>query len=332
MTIWMLLLTGIILFFIFYSVYARFVEKRSVISRIFQDSLTVGNFLFSSMMAKGMKKLQQKGRTPFVWSENKTENSVALYDVNGMDVYQLNETGEFHKKILYLHGGAYIFDLSNFHIRLLDNLASRMDICIHIPNYPLAPESNYRESYEKMLALYEKLIERTPSEDVIFMGDSAGGGFCVGLALLIKEKGLPQPGELILLSPWLDITMSNPLITKQLERREKILSVDFLIKAGKLWVGEDDPKSYLVSPINGNLEGLPPITIFTGTYDLLFPDAQKLYEKLTSINVRSELKVYDKMLHDFAIFPIPEAKRVTDEIIELGSDCSQKESTWIISG
>ncbi|MFW6263608.1 MAG: alpha/beta hydrolase, partial [Thermotogota bacterium] len=109
---------------------------------------------------------------------------------------------------------------------------------------------------------------------------------------------------------------SNPGITKQLEKREKILTVVFLIKAGKHWVGEDDPKSYLVSPINGDLEGLPPITIFTGTYDLLFPDAQKLHEKLKSMGGRSELKVYDKMLHDFAIFPIPEAKRATDEIIE----------------
>ncbi|HPF17586.1 MAG TPA: alpha/beta hydrolase [Thermotogota bacterium] len=316
MTIWMLLLTGIILYFIFYSVYARFVEKRSVISRIFQDSLTVGNFLFSSMMSKGLKTLQQKGRKPFVWPEKKTKHSVAFYDVNGMDVYKLNETGGFPKKILYLHGGAYVFDLTNMHIRLVDSLASRMDSCIHIPNYPLAPEANYRESYEKMLALYEKLIERTPAEDVILMGDSAGGGFCLGLALLIKEKGLPQPGELILLSPWLDITMTNPLITKELEKKDKLLSVDFLTKAGKLWVGEDDPKSYLVSPINGDLEGLPPITIFTGTYDLLYPDVQRLHEKLKSIGAENELKAYDKMLHDFPIFPIPEGKQVIDEIIE----------------
>src|SRR6056297_2836362 len=69
MTIWMLLLKGIILYFIFYSVYARLVEKRSVISRIFQDSLTIGNFLFSSMMSKGLKNLRQKGRKPFVWPE-----------------------------------------------------------------------------------------------------------------------------------------------------------------------------------------------------------------------------------------------------------------------
>ena len=316
MILWILLLTGIVLYFIFYSVYARFVEKRSVISRIFQDSLTVGNFLFSNMLLKGMKNLQQKGRKPFVWPEKKTKHSVALYDVNGMDVYKLNETGDFPKKILYLHGGAYVFDLTNMHIRLVDSLASRMNICLHIPNYPLAPEAKYHESYEKMLALYESMLTTTAAEDVILMGDSAGGGFCLGLALLIKEKGLPQPGELILLSPWLDITMSNPLITNKLEKRDKILSVDFLIKAGKLWVGEDDPKSCLVSPINGDLEGLPPITIFTGTYDLLYPDAQKLHEKLKSIGGKSELKVYDKMLHDFSIFPIPEGAQVIEEIIE----------------
>jgi len=312
----MLLLTGIVLYFIFYAVYARLVEKRSVISRIFQDSLTLGNFLFSNMMTKGMKNLQQKGRKPFVWPEKKTKYSVAVYDVNGMDVYKLNENGDFPKKILYLHGGAYVFDLTKLHIRLVDSLASRLDSCIHIPNYPLAPEAKYHESYEKMLALYEKLIEGTPAEDMILMGDSAGGGFCLGLALLIKEKGLPQPGELILLSPWLDITMTNPLITKELKKKDKILSVDFLTKAGKLWVGEDDPRSYLVTPINGDLESLPPIAIFTGTDDLLYPDTQRLHEKLKSIGGKSELKVYDKMLHDFPIFPIPESVQVIEEIIE----------------
>ena len=316
MILWILLLSGMVLYLIFYGVYARFVERRSVISRIFQDSLTVGNFLFSSMMSKGMKTLQQKGRKPFVWPEKKIKHSVALYDVNGMDVYKLNETGDFPKKILYLHGGAYVYDLTNMHIHFVDSLASRLDSCIHIPNYPLAPEAKYHESYEKMLALYERMLITTAAEDVILMGDSAGGGFCLGLALLIKEKGLPQPGELILLSPWVDITMSNPLITKQLEKRDKLLSVDFLLEAGKLWVGEDDPKSFLVSPINGDLEDLPPITIFTGTYDLLYPDAQRLHEKLKSIGGKSELKVYDKMLHDFPVFPIPESERVIVEIME----------------
>ena len=316
MQIWMILLSGFVLYVIFYAVYARLVEKRSVLSRIFQDSLTVGNFVFSSMMVKGMKNLQKKGRKAFVWPEKKAKESVTMYNVKGMDVYKMNETGEFSKKLLFFHGGAYIFDITNQHIRLLDDLASRMDMCIHIPNYPLAPEANYRKSYEKTLSLYEKLLTTTPAEDIILMGDSAGGGFCVGLALLIKEKDLPQPGELILLSPWLDITMTNPLITKELEKKEKLLSIDFLLKAGSLWVGEDDPKSYLVSPINGDLKGLPPITIFTGTYDLLFPDAQKLHEKLTAAGNKCELKIYDKMLHDFVIFPIPEAKQVTEEIIQ----------------
>jgi len=183
-------------------------------------------------------------------------------------------------------------------------------------NYPLAPEANYREAYEKVLALYEELTATVSAENLILMGDSAGGGFCLGLAMLIKEKGLPQPRELILLSPWLDITMTNPLITKELEKKDKLLSTDFLIKAGKLWVGEDDPISYLVSPINGNLEDLPPITVFTGTYDLLFPDVQKLHEKLKTLSNQHVLRVYDKMLHDFVIFPIPEAKQAIEEICE----------------
>src|SRR6056297_1878247 len=83
MQIWMLLLSGIVLYAIFYAVHARFIEKRSVLSRIIQDSLTVGNFVFSSMMVNSMKNLQRKGRKAYVWPEKKAKQSVSMYDVKG---------------------------------------------------------------------------------------------------------------------------------------------------------------------------------------------------------------------------------------------------------
>ena len=321
MKIWQFLLVGIFLLMIFYSVNARLIEKRSIQSRVLEDILSVSSFLITDKMEKDLEELQEEGRTPYVWPEEiNINNGITSYDVNGMAVYHMNESGSFPQKILYLHGGAYVFDLGKNHIQFLDKLASDLNTSIHIPIYPLAPELSYRECYEKVFALYEKMLATTSSEDIILMGDSAGGGLALGLGLLIKERGLPQPGELILLSPWLDITLSNPLITEALDKKDKLLSPAFLIKTGKLWAAGDNPASYLLSPINGNLKGLAPVTIFIGTYELFFPDAQKLHNKLQTVGTKSQLKIYDKMQHVFPLFPTPEAKKATGEIIDIIRD------------
>ena len=83
-----------------------------------------------------------------------------------------------------------------------------------MPDYPLAPQYNYEDAFNMVLPLYEKILEKVKQENLILMGDSAGGGIALALSEKLGEEDFSQPQELILLSPWIDVTMENKEIEK----------------------------------------------------------------------------------------------------------------------
>ncbi len=146
------------------------------------------------------------------------------------------------------------------------------------------------------------------------MGDSAGGGFALALAQLLLEKGLSQPGKIILLSPWLDITMKNP-DAYVLEDKDPMLGIYGLIQMGKAYAGDTNLNHYLLSPINGKINGLGKISLFIGTHEVFLPDARRFRDIALSQGARINYFEYPKMNHIFVLYPIPEAKKATKEII-----------------
>src|SRR5215510_1721621 len=155
------------------------------------------------------------------------------------------------------------------------------------------------------------------------MGDSSGGGISLALAQRLREDGLAQPGRVILLSPWLDATLSNPEIL-EFDKIDPFLGVDGLKYGGEAYARDVDPKSYLVSPVYGCLEGLAPITLFIGTRDILYPDCRKLRDKATAEGVRIDFREYPEMVHDWMLAPMPEAKHAIEEIVATIRSSPQK--------
>ncbi|HET9486082.1 MAG TPA: alpha/beta hydrolase, partial [Chryseosolibacter sp.] len=122
------------------------------------------------------------------------------------------KTNPSGKHILYLHGGAYVQNFVRQHWTFLASLVEELHCSITAPDYPLAPRHTYREAFDMVIPLYKKLINMVSPKDVILMGDSAGGGFVLALSQYLHKRNVPQPGQLFLLSPWLDLTMKNPAI------------------------------------------------------------------------------------------------------------------------
>lgn len=143
------------------------------------------------------------------------------------------------------------------------------------------------------------------------------GGLVLGLALALKNEGLTQPKDIVLLSPWLDVTMSNPDI-KDYEDSDPILSAWGLRKVGEIWSrrGEENSKHPYVSPINGYVTGLAPITMFVGTHEIFYPDVKKFDNILSEKNHPHQLFEADKMNHVYPIYPIEEAKTAQYQIID----------------
>jgi acetyl esterase/lipase len=202
--------------------------------------------------------------------------------------------------ILFLHGGGYIANITKNHWQLVKTLIHETKATIVVPDYPLAPKSKCKEVYTFMNSLYEKLLIDYSDHRMIFIGDSAGGGLVLGLVQQLRNMNKKQPEQMILFSPWLDMTMTNPML-KSIDPLDKMLSINGLKIAGENYAGTLDSKDYRLSPIYGNFRDLCQLSIFTGTNDLLNADAQKCQQIMNNHNLKINYFEYPHMFHDWVI-------------------------------
>jgi len=167
-----------------------------------------------------------------------------------------------------------------------------------------------------VVPIYRELRASVAGPDLILMGDSAGGGFALALAQYLNTVNIPQPGKLFLLSPWLDLSLSNPGI-KEIDPMDPFLGIEGLRKAGRSYAGDADPDMYMLSPINGCMEDLAGIHLFIGTRDILLADARKLKGLLEEKNIPIHYHEYEDMIHVWMFLNFPESKAVREEIIRL---------------
>lgn len=219
------------------------------------------------------------------------------------------------KHLIYLHGGAYVNSFAPQHWDFMSKLVDMLGCTVTAPNYPHAPEHNVNDVFALMLPLYNELAGDAGSGNITIMGDSSGGGISLALAQRLREDGHAQPGHVVLLSPWLDATLSNPEIA-EFDKIDPFLGVEGLKYGGEVYARDVDPKSYLVSPVYGSLRDLAPVTLFIGTRDILYPDCRKLRDKAADEGVRLDYREYDLMVHNWMLGPMPEAKHAIAEIVE----------------
>lgn len=239
--------------------------------------------------------------------------------MDGMQVFVWNDKQDPNQKVLfYIHGGAYINQPTDFHYKAVDKMAQELDAKVVFPNYPKAPRYTYEDAFPKMEKLYRQMLDQTAdSKNITLMGDSAGGGFSLGFAMYVRDHKLPQPKDIILLSPWMDLATDNPAIADY-EAVDPILSAWGLDRMGELWSnGRANMDNPYVSPIYGDFGGLGKLSIFVGTHEIFLPDNQKLHDLLTQQGIDHNYIQADKMNHVYVIFPIPEAKEAQEQMVEI---------------
>lgn len=219
--------------------------------------------------------------------------------------------------IFYLHGGSYVAEMTQNHWDFIQAIVNDTGASVILPDYPLTPKYHYQDVFEMIIPVYEKLLQKIDSQNIIIMGDSAGGGMALALCEYLQEKQIIEPSKLILISPWLDVTLENPEIEK-IEPYDKKLNKESLKIAGLAYAGgnQENLKNYLVSPLYGNVENLKNITIYTGTYDILNPDVKELLKKNANIVV----KEYEGKSHIWLIDEREEAKEEYQDLIKQITD------------
>ena len=217
--------------------------------------------------------------------------------------------------ILYLHGGAYAEQINAFQWKFIARLAQRADRTVTVAIYPLTPEHTHRDVFPTLQCLYTEITtEHDPARTAV-MGDSAGGAIALALVQSLPPES-PRPADLILLSPGLDATLSNPGIPGIADRDPLINAVD-VATLNAWYAAPDDPAIPEVSPINGPLNNLGRVSLFTGTRDVLNPDAHRLQHLAAQQGSDIALHEYADMVHDWMLLPIPEGRRALNEIADI---------------
>jgi epsilon-lactone hydrolase len=221
-------------------------------------------------------------------------------------------TGQARKHLLYLHGGAYVYEIIGMQWRMLARFLDEADAAVTVPLYPLAPEYTCEEISQFVLGVYRVL--QNDGKPIVVIGDSSGGGMALSLSQQLRDAGTPQPTSLVLVSPWLDVTCPDPAQTI-LDRSDPLLAMPGLRLAGIWYAGKLSPTDARVSPLYGDLNGLPPIRVLTGTHDLLNSDAHRLQALMASQPGALKMSEYRNMLHVWPSMPIPEASEAMNEIL-----------------
>lgn len=232
--------------------------------------------------------------------------------VDGFRVVTLTPiAGRSGGHLIYLHGGCYTYPLVAPHWGILAGLIERSGASVTVPLYGLAPEYTVLDALPFLLSVYER--EAAAGHRALSIGgDSAGGGLALALAMAARDAGLPQAAAILLISPWLDVTMSNPGL-QELSATDPALAAPGLIEAGRLWSAGLDGRDPRVSPLFGDLGGLPPVHTYGGAHDILTPDAHELTRRLRAAGGAATLRIARGGFHDFPGAPwLPEARQALD--------------------
>lgn len=238
---------------------------------------------------------------------------VKVYKIGSMQVFEVAGEDDTKPVVLYLHGGAYVHNFTSQHWNAMAEWAKETGCGIIAPNYPLLPLHTAAEAHPLMMQLYRELLSRFPANRVLIMGDSAGGGFTLALAQQIRKDSLDLPSHLVLISPWVDVMGGNP----SLQEHDNWLTIDVLKKYGADWAHGINVKDPMISPLYGDMKGLPPTDLYTGTWEVFYTDVVKTYDKMKAAGVDARLHVAKKMGHVFPLWPCPEGKKARNEIAEI---------------
>jgi len=215
-------------------------------------------------------------------------------------VYIINDKeNDSQETLFYFHGGGYLNPICKHHWRFLAKIVKEMGARIVVPIYNRVPESSYKNEFPIIEEIYKQYQSKTHKN--FFGGDSAGGGMAVGLCYWLNDNKIKLPDALYLFSPWLDVEMKNPEI-KEVGKKATMLGYSGLTIIGDIWT-ENNLKNKYCSPLYGDTDILPPVFLYTGTYDVLYPDMKLFKAKLENNNQSITFSVYPKMEHVFIVYP-----------------------------
>jgi epsilon-lactone hydrolase len=229
--------------------------------------------------------------------------TVTAAELGGVPTAEVTVDGiEARYVVLYFHGGVYVLGDAFASADLASQIGRRIRAKVISVDYRLAPEHPYPAATDDALAAYEALLQSgTDPADIVFAGDSAGGGLAVAAMVSARDHGLPLPAAAFLMSPYADLTLSGATIDTKHEV-DLLLSRDSLQARVPDYTAGQDAALGLISPVFADLSGLPPLIIQVGTHEVLLDDAVRLTRQAATADVEVTLDITPEVPHVFQSF------------------------------
>jgi len=207
--------------------------------------------------------------------------------------------------VLYFHGGVYVLGDAFLAADLASQVGRRTGAKVISVDYRLAPEHPYPAATDDALAAYEALLQNgTRPSDIVFAGESAGGGLAIATLVNARDHGLPLPAAAFVMSPYADLTLGGTTMRTKHEV-DPLLGRENLQPRITDYTAGQDAASGLISPVFADLSGLPPLIIQAGTHEVLLDDAVRLARQAATADVEVTLDITARVPHVFqAYYPI----------------------------
>ncbi|MGE0092377.1 MAG: alpha/beta hydrolase [Bacteroidales bacterium] len=269
----------------------------------------------SNTSIAGFRDRCEKGASRY----SKIPNGVTVkrLKIEGMNAEFLLPDGcDADKLILYVHGGGYVSGSCNDHRGFVSKFAKFTGVQNLLYEYRLAPENPFPAALDDSVTVYKWLLSSGyQSGNILIAGESAGGGLCLATLLALKDQNLPTPAAAVAISPWTDLSCSSD--SYKTKNKLSPAPLNSWTVFSSHYVEVDRAVNPLISPLFGDLKGLPPIFINSGVDDELYEDGEKFYLKAKDAGVDIQFRAGRGMLHCYPLLApmFREATEAMDEIV-----------------
>ncbi|MEE6176792.1 PPE family protein [Mycobacterium sp. 050134] len=242
--------------------------------------------------------------------------TVQFTTYNGMSVVQITPAHPTGNYVVAIHGGAFILPPSIFHWLDYSVMAYQTGATMEVPIYPLLQQGGTAATVvPQMAGLISSQIALHGAPNVSVIGDSAGGNLALAAVESLVANHQAIPASMVLLSPWLDVGMTNPNIALV---QDPLLPIGPAQQIGRAWAGALSVTNPLVSPLYGNLSGLPPTYVYSGNMDILSADVLTLQQEAVAQGANINFVLANGQIHDWVLLTLDGPRYLAQINQELG--------------
>lgn len=245
------------------------------------------------------------------------QNKIRNFNVLDSLITEIRLQKDSDKLLIFIPGGAFISGPSQHHWDTVKRIAMQTNYTIWMCDYPKSPETKISKISENIASIYDFALGQFQSNKISFIGDSVGGTLITSLTQRLIQKEQKLPEKIILVTPVMDASLTNPAIEK-IDKIDPMLSKKGVLSAKKMCAENDDLKDAMISPLFGSFNKFPPTFLFLAENDIFYPDQKLAVEKLINAQTKLEIIEGKNMPHIWPFLPVmKEAKSALDELIRI---------------